>query len=253
MKKNYRYLVIGAGGLLGSHLVSKILLSGANVFAIDKDLENMKNVLSLLNVDLDSSKLNLGALDITNEADTKNFFNEIEHIDGAVNCSYPRGNNYGAPFFEVSQKDFNNNVSLHLGSAFVVMRECASYFNRKKNPFSLVNLASIYGSCAPDFSIYDGTDMTTPVEYAAIKSAIIHLNKYVTSFISHSAFRVNSVSPGGLKANQPKKFIDAYKKKTLGHGMISPEDVTGSILFLLSDESSYINGQDFIVDDGFSL
>ena len=252
LNKN-RYLVIGGGGLLGSHLVSEILLTGAEVIAVDRDLDLMKKTLVSLSIQLDSPKLNLNSLDITNEAKTKKFFNEIDRIDGAVNCSYPRGENYGAAFFEVSQQDFNHNVALHLGSAFLLMRECASYFNKNKHAFSLVNLASIYGSSAPDFSIYKDTDMTMPIEYAAIKSAIIHMNKYVASFVSNSLFRVNSVSPGGLKSDQPKSFIDSYANKTLGHGMILPKDVTGSIIFLLSDASSYINGQDIVVDDGFSL
>ena len=183
----------------------------------------------------------------------KKFFSQIDHIDGAVNCSYPRSINYGNSFLNVSQSDFNNNVALHLGSAFLIMRECASYFDKNKHQFSLVNLASIYGSKAPDFTIYEGTNMTMPVEYAAIKSAIIHLNRYVVSFISDSSFRVNSVSPGGLIANQPEKFIDLYKKKTLGKGMLSPDDVIETIIFLLSNASQFINGQDIVVDDGFTL
>lgn len=253
MAKKNKYLVVGGGGLLGSNLISEILLSGSNVVAVDRDLNEMKKVLSLLGLESDSPNLDLRSLDITDEANTKNFFTEIDHIDGAVNCSYPRGKNYGASFLDVSQKDFNNNVALHLGSAFLIMRECVNYFNHNKHPFSLVNIASIYGSIAPDFSIYNNTNMTMPIEYAAIKSAIIHMNKYVTSFVSNSSFRVNSISPGGIKADQPKNFIDAYSKKTLGHGMLLPKDITSSIIFLLSSSSNYINGQDIVIDDGFCL
>jgi len=253
MPKKNKYLVVGGGGLLGSNLISEILLSGSNVVAVDRDLNEMKKVLSLLGIESNSPNLDLRSLDITDEASTKNFFNEIDYIDGAVNCSYPRGENYGASFLDVSQKDFNNNVALHLGSAFLIMRECVNYFNNNKHPFSLVNIASIYASIAPDFSIYNDTDMTMPVEYAAIKSAIINMNKYVTSFVSNSSFRVNSVSPGGIKSDQPQNFIDAYTKKTLGNGMLLPKDITPSIIFLLSSSSNYINGQDFVIDDGFCL
>jgi NAD(P)-dependent dehydrogenase (short-subunit alcohol dehydrogenase family) len=247
------FLVIGGGGLLGSHLTASMLDQGARIIAIDIDLEQMKQKLSLSDVNLTSKKLSLSSIDITDEDAVKKFFSQIDHIDGAVNCSYPRSINYGNSFLNVSQSDFNNNVALHLGSAFLIMRECASYFDKNKHKFSLVNLASIYGSKAPDFSIYEGTNMTMPVEYAAIKSAIIHLNRYVVSFISDSSFRVNSVSPGGLIANQPEKFIDLYKKKTLGKGMLSPDDVIETIIFLLSNASQYINGQDIVVDDGFTL
>jgi NAD(P)-dependent dehydrogenase (short-subunit alcohol dehydrogenase family) len=253
MPSKKSFLIIGGGGLLGSHLISTILNQGARVIAIDIDLDQMKQKLSLLDVNLTSTKLSLSAVDVTNEDAVKFFFSQIDHIDGAVNCSYPKSSNYGSSFLNVSQTDFNNNVALHLGSAFLVMRECASYFAKNNHKFSLVNLASIYGSKAPDFSIYEGTNMTMPVEYAAIKSAIIHLNKYAVSFVSNSSFRINSVSPGGLIANQPKQFIDSYKKKTLGRGMLSPNDVIDTIIFLLSSKSQYINGQDIVVDDGFTL
>jgi NAD(P)-dependent dehydrogenase (short-subunit alcohol dehydrogenase family) len=61
------------------------------------------------------------------------------------------------------------------------------------------------------------------------------------------------VSPGGLFDDQPKEFVEAYRKKTLGTGMIDPSDITGAIIFLLSDNAKYINGQNIIVDDGFSI
>jgi len=239
--------------LLGSHVVERILLEGGSVVAVDKNLDNMQNALKNLDIDSDSIKLEMLAFDITDEMKTKDFFNQVKLLDGAVNCSYPRGKNYGAPFLNVSQNDFNLNVSLHLGSAFLLMRECVSYFQKIKLPFSLVNISSIYGSSAPDFSIYEDTGINMPIEYAAIKSAIIHMNKYVAKFVSNSSFRVNSVSPGGLFDDQPKEFIEAYRKKTLGTGMIYPSDITGAIIFLLSNNAKYINGQNIIVDDGFSI
>ena len=245
------FLVIGGGGLLGSHLTASMLDQGARIIAIDIDLEQMKQKLSLSDVNLTTKKLSLSSIDITDEDAVKKFFSQIS-IGTNGDCD-SLWINYGNSFLNVSQSDFNNNVALHLGSAFLIMRECASYFDKNKHQFSLVNLASIYGSKAPDFTIYEGTNMTMPVEYAAIKSAIIHLNKYVVSFISDSSFRVNSVSPGGLIANQPKEFIDLYKKKTLGKGMLSPDDVIETIIFLLSNASQFINGQDIVVDDGFTL
>jgi NAD(P)-dependent dehydrogenase (short-subunit alcohol dehydrogenase family) len=248
-----KYLIIGGGGLLGSTLISALIESNANVIAVDRDLPHMENTLSSLGITHSPDKMELRSIDVTDESQISSLFKDLGHLDGVVNCSYPKNKNYGASFFQVSLENFNENVSLHLGSAFLIMRESAAYFERRKHPFSLVNIGSIYGSCAPDFRIYNDTDMTTPVEYAAIKSAIIHLNKYVATYVSNSNFRVNSVSPGGLLANQPKSFLDLYKSKTLGQGMLMPEDVIGSILFLLSDASSYINGQDLLVDDGFSL
>ena len=63
------------------------------------------------------------------------------------------------------------------------MQQCAVYSKEKGTPLSLVSLSSIYGLMAPRFEIYDGTNMTMAVEYAAIKSALLHLNKYFTNFM----------------------------------------------------------------------
>jgi len=61
------------------------------------------------------------------------------------------------------------------------------------------------------------------------------------------------VSPGGLYDGQPDSFVKAYRTQTQGTGMLQPDDICGSVLFLLSDESRYITGQNLIVDDGFTL
>ena len=94
--------------------------------------------------------------------------------------------------------------------------------------------------------------MTMPVEYAAIKSGIIHLTKYVTSFTKKSKFRVNTVSPGGIIDNQDEAFIIQYERYSRLKGMLDPQDISGAVLFLLSDNSEFICGQNIVVDDGFS-
>lgn len=106
---------------------------------------------------------------------------------------------------------------------------------------------------APKFEVYENTSMTMPVEYAAIKSAILHMSKYTVKFVKDSKFRINSVSPGGIFDSQPDDFLTAYKKNTNGAGMLDVNDVLGAVTFLLSDNSKFITGQNIIVDDGFSL
>ena len=82
---------------------------------------------------------------------------------------------------------------------------------------------------------------------------MLNLSKYVTAYVNNSKFRVNSVSPGGILDDQNQKFLQAYKQHTLGKGMLEVNDVLGSIVFLLSNMSSYVNGQNIIIDDGFLL
>lgn len=253
MLENKTILIAGAGGLLGSRLTVAILAQGANVIAADIDIEKMESLLSKLSIDINQSSLKVALLDITKEDNIKKLFSENSNIDGAVNATYPRNNTYGAHFFDVTLDSFNENLSLHLGSAFLFNQQCAAYFKNHQRPFSLVNISSVYGVVPPDFTIYQNTTMTMPVEYAAIKSALLHLNKYVVKYINDSDFRINSVSPGGIFDHQSEVFLELYKERTHGAGMLSPKDILGSILFLLSDQSRYITGQNLIVDDGFTL
>ncbi len=253
MLENKNILIIGAAGLLGTELVKGVLAEGASVIAADLNIEVLKERMYNNAIPLDSPLLTLYELDITNELEVKSFFSKDREITGAVNCSYPRNDLYGAHFFDVSLASFNENLALHLGSTFLFNQQCAYMFKKYRRNMSVVNISSIYGVVAPDFSIYNGTNMTTPVEYSAIKSAVIHLNKYISNYIKDSNYRVNSVSPGGLLDDQPDSFIKSYRDKTGGSGMLASKNIVGSILFLLSDYSKYITGQNIIVDDGFHL
>ncbi|QCT96219.1 SDR family oxidoreductase [Stutzerimonas degradans] len=247
-------LVAGAAGLLGKALVEKLLSAGANVLALDC---NEHNLQSLEQVWLGETRLTCTVVDIAEAASIRNVLACAERkygsVDGAVNTIYPRNSNYGKKFFDVTYADFCENTTLHLGGYFLFMQQCAEYAVHKKTNFSLVNISSVYGVIAPRFNIYAGTEMTMPVEYAAIKSALIHLSKYVASYVNSSNFRVNVVSPGGLLDKQPELFLEAYKENTLGKGMLNVDDVAGPVLYLLSDAAQYINGQNLIVDDGFTL
>ena len=248
-----RLLVMGAGGLLGGRIVSGALAEGAKVVALDLDTEDIVTNLGKLGIGLDAPGLELDSMDVTNEEAVRGFMKDPGDCDGAVNATYPRNDRYGAHFFDVSLESFNENVALHLGSSFLVTQQCAAYFSRRQAPFSLVNIASVYGVMAPDFTVYDGTEMTMPVEYAAVKSAIVHLAQYAMAYVRDSRFRVNCVSPGGILDAQPETFVTAYSRKTRGNRMLDPEDVIGTILFLLSDQSAYVSGQNLVVDDGFTL
>ena len=124
----------------------------------------------------------------------------------------------------------------------------------KQKHGTIINMASIYGFAAPRFEVYGDTKMTMPVEYAAIKGGIITLTKYLASYLGKYNIRVNAVSPGGVYDGQPENFVDAYSKKVvLGNRMANADDLTDVLIFLLSDGSKYITGQNMIVDGGWNL
>lgn len=245
-----KILIAGAAGLLGGTLCAMLQQRGAEVIAADLQLQHLKERLAALNV-ADSTLMH--QVDFNQPEQVSGLFSLYPELDGAVNCTYPRLPSYGRHFFDVTLDSFNENVQHHLGAAFLFIQQAARHFSEFKHPLSVVNLASVYGVVAPKFEIYQQTPMTMPVEYAAIKSAILHLTRYVTSYVKDSRFRVNAVSPGGLLDGQPAAFLKKYQDQTCGKGMLNPIDVCGAVAFLLSDDSLFIQGQNLIVDDGFTL
>ena len=80
----------------------------------------------------------------------------------------------------------------------------------KQRNGSIINMASIYGFIAPDFSVYNETDMTTPAAYSVIKGGLINLTRYMESYFGPKQIRVNTISPGGIVDNQPEIFVKKY-------------------------------------------
>ena len=178
---------------------------------------------------------------------------EFGNIDALINNAYPRNNNYGAKFEDIDYKDFCDNVNMHLGGYFLMTQQVAKVMMEQKYG-NIINMASIYGFAAPRFEIYEGTKMTMPAEYAAIKGAIINLTRYLASYLGRYNIRVNAISPGGVFNNQPESFIKSYSERVvLGKRMATPNDLIDILLFLLSDGSKYTTGQNIVIDGGFSL
>ena len=195
-------------------------------------------------------------LDITDTAGVdaliENLHAEHGAISAVVNNAYPRNKNFGRRLEDVTYDDFCENLSLHLGGYFLVSQRFARYLVAHGSG-NIVNMASIYGVIPPRFELYEGTKMTVAVEYAAIKSAVIHLTRYFAEYYKGTGLRCNAIAPGGILDRQPEVFLERYRKHCGGKGMLDPQDVAGTLVFLLSDASQAITGQTVIVDDGFTL
>ncbi len=243
-------LVTGGAGLLGTEFIKAIASSGG--IAIIADVNDTAG-LDLKEKTAKSEYINL---DITNKQSIvqaiESVSNQYGKIDALVNNAYPRNNHYGRSLMDVEYSDFCDNLNLNLGGYFLTSQQFASYFLRQGHG-NIINMASIYGVVAPKFEIYDNTQMTMPVEYAVVKSGLIHLTKYFAKFFKGKNIRINSLSPGGIMDAQPEAFLEAYREVCLNQGMLDKTDLVGSLLYLLSDLSRCVNGQNLIVDDGFTL
>ena len=254
---NKSIIVTGAAGLIGKAFCLEIVKAGGNVILADVNEEKGKEIEDKINEKYNEEIAKFYRTDITNLESIKNLIsfalNKLGKIDALINNAYPRNKNYGKKFENVSYKDFCENVNMHLGGYFLISQQVAKVMGRQYYG-NIINIGSIYGFTAPRFEIYKGTKMTMPVEYAAIKGAIINLTKYLASYLGKYNIRVNCISPGGIFDNQPESFIRKYLQKVLlEKRMANVDDLASVLLFLLSDASKYITGQNIIVDGGWSL
>ena len=116
---------------------------------------------------------------------------------------------------------------------------------------SIINVGSIYGVVGPDMSLYEGLDMGNPAAYAASKGGLLQLTRYLAAVLAPRV-RVNMISPGGISRGQPEAFATRYEARTPLGRMGREEDLRGAALFLASDMSAYVTGDNMMVDGGWT-
>ncbi len=235
-------LVTGGSGLIGKAIIKDILNKGG--FAINVDLS--------VETDLENGTYKA---DITDDNAIKDTINEIiikfNKIDGLVNNAYPRTRDWGTVFEDIKPDSWRKNVDMQMNSYFVVSQTVLKHMKIMRHG-SLVNIASIYGVVGNDFTVYEGTQLTSPAAYSAIKGGIINFSRYLASYYGKHNIRINCVSPGGIFDNQNQNFVRNYEHKVPLKRMGLPDDIAPAVSFLLSDEAQYITGQNLIVDGGWT-
>jgi NAD(P)-dependent dehydrogenase (short-subunit alcohol dehydrogenase family) len=239
--ENKIIIVTGGSGLLGKAIIEHIKQSYGT--PINFDLTN--------NCDCDFLKV-----DITNqeeiETGVKTIVEKFGKIDGLVNNAYPRTQDWGIPFEDDHNlTSWRKNVDLQLNSYVASCQEIIKVM--KVQQFgSIVNIASIYGVVGNDFTVYEGTDLKTAAPYSAIKGGLINFTRYIASYYGRYGIRANCVSPGGIFDKQNPIFVENYEKKVPMKRMGTPEDIAPGVSYMLSDGSQYVNGQNLIIDGGWT-
>ncbi|MBI5456401.1 SDR family oxidoreductase [Candidatus Kaiserbacteria bacterium] len=249
------YVVIGGAGLIGSAFSRALGEAGCNVVIADANKKRGAELLQ--SIRRSGGKAHFERVDIGSASSIEKLSKKVVKmfgsVHGVVNAAYPRTPKYPQAFEKTPQKETEKNLALMLGSNFSIVRAFSGPMKKQKHG-SIVLLGSIYGIAAPRFSIYKGTDMINPPEYAAAKGGTIMLAKYFASLLGPYNIRVNSISPGGVLNNQPKPFLKEYAKHAkLAPGMLVPEDLAGALIFLFGDASKKVTGQNIVVDGGWTI
>ncbi len=234
-------VVTGGSGLIGRAIIEHV--KGEGGIALNMDI----NVPD----DINNGTINC---DITNEHSVQLALEKIvktyERIDGWVNNAYPRTADWGNKFENISTNSWRENVDSQLNSLFICCKLVLAVM--KNNNGSIVNIASVYGVVGPDFGVYDGTDMTMPAAYSAIKGGMINFTRYLASYYGPLGVRVNCVSPGGIFDSQSERFVKQYEQRVPMRRMGKPHEIAPSVSFLLSEDAAYITGHNLIVDGGWT-
>ena len=252
MLDNMVVAISGGAGIIGSAFAKEIVKNRGKVLIGDVN-EKMAN--SLISQIGDKNAIFIKC-NLT-KADQIDYFikkglEKFNRIDALVHCSYPKSKHWGTSFEELNPKDLKENLYNQLGSAIILSQKIIKIF-QDQGFGNLIHISSIQGIASPKFDHYEGTSMSSPIEYSAIKSGIISITKYLAKYLKGTGIRVNCLSPGGILNDQPNIFLEKYNDTCLTKGMLNPSDLSGALIFLLSNQSDFINGQNIIIDDGWSL
>ena len=166
-------------------------------------------------------------------------------LDIVVNCAAFVGTSglsgWVTPFEEQSVDTWRAALETNLTACFALI-QAATPFLRESGHGSVINIGSTYGVVGPDMSLYEGTAMGNPAAYAASKGGLTQLTRWLATTLAPD-IRVNCISPGGIARGQDEKFVERYKTRTPMKRMGTEEDMKGALLYLASDLSAYVTGQ----------
>ena len=255
-------VVTGGAGLLGQVFCQALVDVGAHVAIVDLDLASAETVAKRINKSEAQKVVAVGS-DITSpESVTQmiaNVVKQLGRIDVLVNNAASKGSSLDA-FFEsfedYSLKTWREVMSVNIDGLFLVAQAVGKQM-KKQGGGSIIQTSSIYGVVAPDQRIYEGSEyngrpINTPAVYSASKSAVNGLTNYLATYWASSKIRVNSLTPGGIASGQNSEFNKKYSNRVPLGRMGEASELVGALIYLASDASSYVTGQNLIVDGGLS-
>ena len=245
-------LITGATGRLGTAFARSIATSGGQVFLVDLDEEKARELAGELGL----QQASFLVADITTVSGIQNAIQscaaQFGKVDAVIHAAYPRSEGWGATLENLQPEHLFEDLNKQLGGAMLLSQQVIKQF-QQQGFGQLIHISSIQGIAAPKFEHYEGTSMHSPIEYSAIKSGIIAITRWLAKRYRQQNIRVNCVILGGILDQQPESFLKRYQASCNSKGMLDAQDVVGAILFLLSEQSTFITGQNIVVDDGWSL
>lgn len=249
-------LVTGATGYLGRAMVYGLAELGARILVNGRNPSRVAEFVEELN----EAELvaEAAVFDINDESAIAEWFGKFgdNPLHGLVNNAYSGG---AGSIETASDADFRNSYEVSLVSANRLLREALPNLRSAVNDCggaSVVNIGSMYGMVSPDQRVYPSKNAANPPFYGAAKAALLHWTRYAACEFGIEGIRINAVSPGPFPSTTVQSsnadFVTNLASKVPLGRIGQAEEIQGPLAFLISDASSFVNGENLVVDGGWT-
>lgn len=253
-------LITGGAGILGSRFGSALAASGASVVVLDVDAARASDTADKLKARYAVQAAGICA-DVAERAALNEVRGHVEREMGPVsvlvNAAAAKSPGFFDPFTDFTLRDWDEVMRTNVTGAMVACQVFGAAMAARRSG-SIINILSIYGIVAPDQriyegSLYEGRSINTPAVYSTSKAALWGLTQYLAAYWGAEGVRVNAVTPGGVFSGQNDTFVQRYSHRVPLGRMAEADEIAGAVVFLASSASSYVTGQNIIVDGGLSV
>ncbi len=250
-------VITGAVGHIGSAFAEAFAELHASVVLLDRNEARLGTCAQSLRGQYGTETLAF-PVDLEDEQKTRQIprvvLEKFGRIDILVHCAALVGTSdlegWAVPFSEQRSDTWRRALEVNLTAAFILTQAAAPAL-KESGHGSVITMGSIYGMVGPDMGLYGGTTLGNPAAYNASKGGILQLTRYLATVLAPD-IRVNCISPGGVERGQTDPFLSRYIARTPLKRMAKEEDLKGAAVYLASDLSSYVTGQNIVVDGGWT-
>ena len=258
-------VITGATGLLGRKHAEAIACYGGTPILLDLSQQVIEDFANKLNDKYKVDSIGF-SIDITDEKaiekNAKLLMDKFGKIDGLVNnaANNPKvedSNEVNFSRLENFPLDiWNDDINVGLTGAFLCAKHYGFAISKNPNGGSIVNISSDLGLIAPDQRLYkkegvnENKQNVKPITYSVVKTGLIGLTRYLATYWADKNVRCNAMCPGGVENEQPEDFLKEVNARIPMGRMAYSDEYQGTLLWMLSDASSYLNGSIVTIDGG---
>jgi len=259
-------IITGGAGLLGSQHAEAVASAGGRPILLDRDGRKLDRVVAELGRRFSCDPIGL-VCDITDKTQVVSCMDTILDLAGEFHGLVNNAANNPVVdsklskdnltcFEEMSFDFWSRDISVGLTGTFFCCQVFGTYLATNEGGV-IVNVSSDLSIISPDQRIYKATESDAaqpvkPVTYSVVKTALVGLTRYLATYWADVGVRVNAISPGGVYVDQPDDFVERLSALIPMGRMAEKDEYKGSIIYLLSDASSYMTGFNLVVDGGRS-